>query len=113
MAPHVLRIFVLALVLLVSGAPRALASVVVQGEPACTTPCNGGQGSSSHDEKNADVCTPLCSTGPCAKVFPTVPSAVFLEVELHLAPAMLLAVHGAAGNVAEGVSDDVFHPPRA
>lgn len=112
LATAALRVLVIVLVTLLSGAPRALASAVVGGEPPCATPCDGDERDESHDDES-DVCPPLCSTGPCAKVFPSLPTTAFVELELTLAASSDFSPMNTTADVPDGVSESVFHPPRA
>lgn len=101
------------MVVLVSGAPRAVASVAIGGEAPCPTDCDGPGASKGHeDDADEDVCPPLCTSGPCAKVFPTVASASFVEMILTSAGERELAPLGGPEDVEDGVSGSVFHPPR-
>lgn len=110
-ASHALRLFVVVLVTLLSGAPRALASIAVGSEPACPTPCDGEERDESGDDE--DVCPPLCSTGPCAKVFPTLASTKFVVLEAIVAHDEPSLLHHESDDVPDGVAASVFHPPRA
>lgn len=114
MASHAFRLLIVALVTLLSGAPRAMASIAVGSEPRCATPCDGDEREDDADHDADDsVCPPLCSTGPCAKVFPSVPTSAFVVLELTLASGAELGITNATEDVPDGVSESVFHPPRA
>lgn len=110
-ASHALRLFVVALATLLSGAPRALASIAVGNEPACAIPCDGE--ARDADRAGDDACTPLCSTGPCAKVFPSLVSTQFVVIEAIVAHAEPSLLRRESDDVPDGVAASVFHPPRA
>lgn len=109
-----LRVVVVVLAVLLSGAPRALASVLEGGEPRCATPCAGEKPDSDHEKDKADdVCSPICSTGPCAKVFSSIASAMFMELEVAIEGDRELVLLSRSSATPDGVSGSVFHPPRA
>lgn len=97
-----------ALAVVLSGVPRAWASAVLGSEPPCADCPDDDDG----DEEGAGVCPPLCSTGACAKVFPTVPSALFSEGERALAPTLRGGAQDVGEAAPDGVGALVFHPPR-
>ena len=110
-----LRVLAILLVTVLSGAPKAIASVFGCGEPACATPCDGDEADGDHgdDDDQADVCSPLCSTGPCAKVFSGVASVMFVELEMAIVSGREVVPFSRVSDVPDGVAQGVFHPPRA
>ena len=77
-------------------------------------PCDGDKRDDAGNESDADedICSPICSTGPCAKVLSSVASVMFVELELTV-EGRELVVARRASDVSDGVSQGVFHPPRA
>ena len=109
--PWMRVLFALLLAVCISGAPRAIAAGIVGDEPPCC-PDGDPDVDQGHDGDDDD-CSPLCATGACAKVMPSVPTPQALLVtgfDEQLVPDAV--DERPAEPVPDGHGADVFHPPR-
>lgn len=97
------------LAVLLSGVPRGAALIVNGDKEHCFTPCTSG-------DDDGD-CSPVCTTGQCAKVLAATPAATALVAfefrGSEIIPTQELAPVEQPGSAAVGVVSGIFHPPRA
>jgi hypothetical protein len=93
---------VVGLALVASGVP----SVILAAEAGADADCSSGC-----DTLPGGDCPPNCSSGPCARIVPSLASVAF-EVPAHASEPTRVG-EGVPERLASGVVRGVFRPPRA
>lgn len=100
---------VVVLAVLLSGAPRGLAVIITGDVEHCSVPC----GAADRD----DDCSPVCTTGPCAKLSVAAPGISVVALQpLELVDAGVEQAEPVSADVRSppaGIASSIFHPPRA